>query len=134
MKRCRKCGETKPLDAFHRWNRGDGRQPWCKSCRKDYDRAYFHANKHRRRPRAEVHAEFRAWFEALKSGPCADCGGTFAPEAMHWDHRPGTVKLRDVANIARQHARRLVLAEIAKCDLVCANCHAARTARRRRAA
>ena len=134
MKRCGKCGQEKPLEAFHRWNRGDGRAPWCKACRKEYDKAYFHANKHRRRPRAEIHAEFRAWFEALKSGPCSDCGGTFAPEAMHWDHRPGTVKLRDVANIAANHARRLVLEEIAKCDLVCANCHAVRTVARRRTA
>ena len=134
MKRCTKCGEEKPREGFHRWNKGDGRQPWCKACRKEYDRAYFHANKHRRRPCEVIHAEFRVWFEALKSQPCADCGQVFSPEAMHFDHRPGSEKLRDVANLARNHARRKVLAEIAKCDLVCANCHAARTAARRRAA
>ena len=134
MKRCGKCGEEKPLEAFHRWNRGDGRNPWCKACRKIYDAEYFQANKHRRRPRAQVHAEFLAWYQALKRGPCSDCGQTFTPEAMHWDHRPGTEKVRDLANLAANHARRLVLAEIEKCDLVCANCHAARTAARRRRA
>jgi hypothetical protein len=134
VKRCPKCGEEKPLDAFHRWSKRDGRQVWCKACRKEYDKAYFHANKHRRWPRAGIHAEFLQWYHALKAKPCVDCGGTFPPVAMHWDHRPGTVKLSDVADLARKHARRKVLAEIEKCDLVCANCHAARTDERRRAA
>lgn len=134
MKRCGRCGQAKPLDEFHRWKERDGRQVWCKACRREYDAAYWAANKHRRRPRAQIHADFRRWFEALKSAPCVDCGGTFAAEAMHFDHRPGTEKVRDVANLARQHARKMVLAEIEKCDLVCANCHAARTAARRRAA
>ena len=84
MKRCGKCGEEKPFEAFHIRNKGmgDGRQSWCRACRKAYDAAYFQTNKHRRRPRAEVHAEFLVWYHALKSGPCADCGQTFAPEAM----------------------------------------------------
>jgi hypothetical protein len=29
--------------------------------------------------------------------PCVDCGGVFHPEAMHFDHRRGTVKEFDVA-------------------------------------
>ena len=135
MKRCGKCGEEKPLEAFHRWNRRDGRQVWCKACRKAYDAAYFQANKHRRRvSNAEKSAAFRRWYQALKQRPCADCGGTFPPGAMHWDHLPGAEKTADVGWLAARHARRRVLEEIAKCELVCANCHAVRTAERRRAA
>ena len=39
-KRCSKCGETKPLDAFHR-NKAtkDGYEFWCKKCRKKSDSA-----------------------------------------------------------------------------------------------
>lgn len=34
MKTCTKCGETKPLDSFHRHPRSrDGRKPRCKACR-----------------------------------------------------------------------------------------------------
>jgi hypothetical protein len=33
----------------------------------------------------------------LKSAPCMDCGGCFDPECMDFDHRPGEVKLGDVA-------------------------------------
>jgi hypothetical protein len=72
------------------------------------------------------------WYFALKDGrPCTDCGGVFHPVAMQWDHRPGAAKLGDVATLQRGR-RSLLLAEIAKCDLVCANCHAVRTYIRRR--
>ncbi len=36
--------------------------------------------------------------------------------------------------LASKHSRRQVLAEIETCELVCANCHALRTAQRRTAA
>ena len=132
-KRCGKCGEVKPLDEFHRWARGDGRQPWCKTCRRTYDAAYSARTLARRRERrAERKREFVVWYEALKEHrPCADCGGRFPPAAMQWDHLPGTEKVADVANLLRRLCKARVLDEIAKCELVCANCHAIRTVNRR---
>ena len=121
------------MDAFHRWSRGDGRQPWCKTCRKAYDAAYWQRTKHRPHRRKDRSDAFRAWYERLKSRPCADCGATFPPAVMHWDHLPGTSKGGDVGRIATRHNRAAVLAEIAKCELVCANCHAVRTGLRRAA-
>jgi hypothetical protein len=45
-KRCTKCGETKPLEAFYRNRRNrDGRQVSCKAC----DRAYKRANPEKKR-------------------------------------------------------------------------------------
>lgn len=46
---------------------------------------------------------------------------------MQWDHRPGFDKLGDISEDFWGRTRDEVLAEIAKCDLVCANCHAIRT-------
>jgi hypothetical protein len=47
---------------------------------------------------------------------------------MHWDHLPGFEKEDSVATILqRTYSREAVLKEIAKCELVCANCHAERT-------
>lgn len=48
---------------------------------------------------------------------------------MQWDHLPGTLKLGDISSLIGLPRER-VLAELAKCELVCANCHAARTYRR----
>ena len=65
----------------------------------------------------------------LKSNPCRDCGGTFPPVAMDFDHVRG-VKVTDLARMS-QMSWDLVLDEVAKCDLVCANCHRVRTQSRR---
>ena len=132
-KRCGRCGQEKPVAAFHRWKRGDGFQPWCKACRKEYDAAYSARTLERRRERrAERKREFVVWYRALKEDrPCADCGGRFPAAAMQWDHLPGSEKTADVANLLRRLCKSRILEEIAKCELVCANCHAIRTVHRR---
>ena len=76
-----------------------------------------------------------AWLRQLKAGrPCADCGGIFHPVAMTFDHLPGSTKRAEVSNLVYRGSRQLLLEEIAKCELVCANCHAIRTFNRERAA
>jgi hypothetical protein len=61
---------------------------------------------------------------------CADCGYREHDVALDFDHRPGEVKK---FSIAKQGGRSWasVLAEMAKCDVVCANCHRIRTDDRR---
>jgi hypothetical protein len=79
--------------------------------------------------------QMAAWASELKANkPCADCGGTFHPQAMVWDHLPGAEKRGDVSHLARRIGKERILAEIAKCELVCANCHAVRTFDRRHGA
>ncbi len=51
----------------------------------------------------------------------------FPHQVMQWDHRPGSEKLGDVSQDFWGSSREEILVEIAKCDLVCANCHAIRT-------
>lgn len=48
---------------------------------------------------------------------------------MQWDHLPGAVKLGDVSTL-RGRSKQKILDEIAKCELVCSNCHVLRTFRR----
>lgn len=116
---------------FHRY--GDGYQPWCKTCRRAYDRAYHQRVRLRRiaQKRARA-AEFRAWNRDLKACPCTDCGGIFHPAAMQWDHGPGMPKKGNVSWMLGRHSRRTLEEEIRKCELVCANCHAVRTLLRQR--
>ncbi len=65
----------------------------------------------------------------LKRHPCTDCGKSYPPFVMQWDHRPGEEKIFQVSR-GGSKSWEDVLAEVAKCDLVCANCHAYRTASR----
>lgn len=70
----------------------------------------------------------RARISELKKRPCADCGGTFDPVCMDFDHRPGEPKIAGVSAMA---SFKKMLAEAEKCDVVCANCHRIRTFRKR---
>jgi hypothetical protein len=129
MKRCSRCGEIKPYSEFHKNTaRKDGLQTYRKSCRRVID----HERYERRRGKPIAWRVFdrtlRKWLRELKTGrPCTDCGRIYPPEVMQWDHLPGTEKLADVSLI---RSREAVFAEIAKCELVCTNCHAIRTFRR----
>jgi hypothetical protein len=46
---------------------------------------------------------------------------------MQWDHLPEFEKKAALGTLVRHGSRRQVLEEIAKCELVCANCHAVRS-------
>ena len=48
-KTCTKCGETKPLDDFHRDKTGaGGRRPDCKECVRERSRSYYEENRDKR--------------------------------------------------------------------------------------
>lgn len=67
----------------------------------------------------------REWMASLKEAPCTDCGIQYPPHIMEWDHVRGT-KVRAVAAML-WFPRDKIIAEIEKCELVCANCHRDRT-------
>lgn len=131
MKICGKCHVNKPVAEFHRL--GDGHQRHCKSCKRGTDARRYKQKGHVRRKQAKAQRSRRAAdARALKEGkPCTDCGGVFHFAAMQWDHRPGTKKLANPSELGGNGMWRRFLAEIKKCDLVCANCHAVRTFNRR---
>jgi hypothetical protein len=134
MKRCLRCGIEQELDQFHRWSQRDGHQPWCKSCRKAYDAAYHQRVRERRKEqKRRKKEEFQAWYRAMKESlPCTDCGGCYHHAAMQFDHLPGFEKRGELGRVQRYASLQLVLDEIAKCEIVCANCHAVRTFERAR--
>ena len=74
----------------------------------------------------------KEWMMGLKSEPCVDCGGRFDACCMDFDHRDSASKLYNVGSMfSRHYSRELIESEIAKCDLVCANCHRIRTRTKR---
>jgi hypothetical protein len=68
------------------------------------------------------------FIQSLKIGPCTDCHERFSPECMDFDHLDPSTKRFDLARMTGRK-RQDVLDEIAKCVLVCANCHRKRTRR-----
>lgn len=63
----------------------------------------------------------------LKRKPCTDCGGAFHPIAMDFDHVRGE-KHKEISVLVKNSAPiKTLMAELAKCELVCANCHRVRT-------
>jgi len=63
----------------------------------------------------------RAWYRIFMDGRvCEICGGS--DPRLEWHHRDPTTKVLSIGAVGRFSATR-VLAEIAKCRLLCARCH-----------
>jgi hypothetical protein len=69
----------------------------------------------------------RLWLKQQKSKPCVDCGLEWPTCVMEFHHRDPSVKVMPIAKALVNRSRRFVIEEIAKCDLLCANCHRIRT-------
>lgn len=83
---------------------------------KDY---YLQKNRRRR-------LELQDFLRDLKSStPCVDCQKIYPYYVMDFDHLRDKAKV--VSRIVRSGSMTLLMAEIAKCELVCANCHRLRT-------
>jgi hypothetical protein len=61
---------------------------------------------------------------------CADCGFRKDPVALDFDHTDPASKVADVSALLRYAHWDVVLAELAKCLIRCANCHRIKTHRR----
>jgi len=98
-------------------------------CRqKAASRKYYesHKDEYLARNRAKKSA-IRDWIQSLKNRPCMDCGGQYPHYVMDFDHRPNEEKLYEPTRLYVMQSWRKARTEIAKCDLVCANCHRERT-------
>lgn len=134
MRRCGRCLESKADEdfAWRRKERGQ-RDNYCRPCRAAYKREHYRRHRARyidqaRRRKEEVGAERLEFLIGyLREHPCVDCGET-DPVVLEFDH------LRDksfaISEGFRDRTWQSVLDEIAKCEVVCANCHRRRTARR----
>lgn len=66
--------------------------------------------------------------EVKSSNPCADCGVSYPPHVMDFDHLPGEDKKFNISSqLGNMSNFEVLKAEIAKCEVVCANCHRQRT-------
>ncbi len=95
-------------------------------------RARAEAKRSKRRAKAKYDQK-RAYVDAIKiERGCTDCGYRNHPAALEFDHLPGTIKIKTIAQMCNNTSMAKLRAEIAKCEVVCANCHVVRTSERRR--
>lgn len=66
----------------------------------------------------------------IKCQPCKDCNREYPYYVMQFDHI-GEDKVANVSRLLRTHGWPEIEKEIAKCEVVCANCHAIRTHNRK---
>lgn len=128
LRRCGRCGHELPIECFNRHRKG--LQWWCRACFSAYFRE--RGDKHRRQSYTARQARQRALrarvLEHLRCHPCVDCGED-DPVVLEFDHVGE--KTASISVLLSQSAtRKAVEAEIARCEVVCVNCHRRRTAGR----
>lgn len=72
-------------------------------------------------------AKRRNFLIALKNKPCADCGREFPSCVMEFHHVRGEKEFSVGNGVNNALSLKRINDEIAKCDLLCANCHRIRT-------
>lgn len=94
-----------------------------------HNRTYYENNRESVKARNKASRDRAAAFvfESKLNKPCLDCGGVFHPVCMDYDHVRGK-KISNVSEgVTKGWSLGKLAEEIAKCDLVCANCHRLRT-------
>ena len=144
MKACTLCKVEKDESEFYVRNKETGLlRRECKACIKERDKINRdpEANKaacsqYYNTHRAEV-AQYnreqaalkKTYIAEVKKAPCTDCHRCFPDYVMDFDHVPG--RGQKVTGVSRMilgtYSLESVKAEVAKCDLVCSNCHRIRT-------
>jgi hypothetical protein len=137
-KECKKCGKSKDIDEFYlKSKRVDGVEPRydikCKVCSSNY-----HKERNKNNPKliirnARNREDRKKVINDAKRVPCKDCGESYPPFVMDFDHLPGVTKIASLAQMVRgSYSKEQLKEEIQKCAVVCANCHRFRTNKRYR--
>lgn len=137
-KLCAGCATVKPYADFNKNSRrNDGLQTYCRECQSARSRVNYATSakrreqiKRRRRPNLEKNRDIVRQYvlDYLKAHPCADCGETNML-TLQFDHVRGE-KVDSVSVMVTQgYGLKRIKAEIAKCEVRCANCHQRKTAR-----
>jgi hypothetical protein len=100
-------------------------------CRERTKRTYYKYQEQYKQKASNHRSKRRAILFQLKDKPCLDCGIKFHPCAMEFDHI-NKDKSFDVGAMFRSGLKlETIMLEVAKCELVCANCHRIREWNRR---
>lgn len=135
LKRCSTCKENKSVEYFGKSaSSKDGLRGICKPCRKIESKTLYAAWTDEQRQNHYLKGKLRKQavqdevFAYLTANPCVDCNEKDIV-VLEFDHVRG-IKEDNVSSLIVSQNREAIWKEIAKCDVVCANCHRRRTAKR----
>lgn len=132
-KECKNCGIE-----FTEGIQAKGFRALCKKCHSEYMKKYYeskpekyehHKNNLVKDNDLKYQEKTRALLMMRLSEGCIDCGETDAV-VLEMDHRDIKTKKWNISKILKTKVSiEQFVAELDKCDVVCANCHRRRTAR-----
>ena len=128
MKTCTICKKEKELDQFNFKNKSRGwLSSYCRECQNRMSADHYRNNKAQyiANNKAGRTRNVKKMVEYLSAHPCVDCGEA-DPIVLEFDH------LRDksgcISKMVRFNSWRVIIREISKCVVRCANCHRRKTA------
>ena len=130
IKICTKCLLQKDETEFNWKDASKGkRHTQCNMCTRANVRKHYNNNKEYYIKKSHVSdVQAKELYKLLKSKPCTDCKIQYPWYVMQFDH----IEDNKITNLARlSSSLNKMLLEWAKCELVCANCHAERTFKRK---
>ena len=123
MKRiCNICKDEKDLNEFGM--KGKQQQHTCKPCNRKYQKAHYQANKKdyfEKNKRREI--ANRAWFKDYKSRLSCSVCPEHHPACLDFHHIDPSKKKWAIAQMVHKISLKSLKDEIAKCVVLCANCH-----------
>lgn len=129
MKICSRCEEEKEDDEFNWKIKAKGiRHKQCKLCTRDNCKRHYNNHKQDYFDRNNIIfiKNKKIILDYLSTHPCIDCGEA-DPIVLDFDHVNPTDKIASVASL-KKNTKNVLLREMAKCEIRCANCHRRKTA------
>lgn len=112
---CNFCKESKDLNLFYKG------QTECKKCRKDRDHLHYENNKDKRLNQIRTRKrESKKFIDSFKT-ECSECGEKH-PATLEFHHLDSTEKEFEISQAVGYDYKRIEK-EIAKCIILCSNCH-----------
>jgi hypothetical protein len=132
--RCTLCKTWKPLAEFPTRNKAKGElQRYCKVCIRPYRKRWYQRHKEEQVQRTAKQRgvrveQYREIIRSLREVPCTDCGQRYHWVQMDFDHLDSSTKIMAIGLMVNSgFGEAKIRAELAKCEVVCANCHRLRT-------
>lgn len=94
-----------------------------KAKQKAYQREWQKQNRKPRGQQGGVITKKKLILDA-KSKPCECCNNFYHHSAMHFHHRNPSTKIAAISELQKRSSINMLIDEMRKCALLCANCHA----------